>query len=49
LGKGLKNFLDKAAYNAPFGLVITKGELSVDYFKDERIIPISAKRLLMLK
>jgi predicted AAA+ superfamily ATPase len=49
LGSGLKSFLDKKAYNAPFGLVITKGELQVDYFKDERIISISAKKLLMLK
>jgi predicted AAA+ superfamily ATPase len=49
MGKGLKSFLGKEAYNAPFGLVITKGELSLDHFNDERIIPISAKRLLMLK
>ncbi len=50
LGTGLKNFLNKKAYNAPFGLVITKDEFPVGYFdKDERIIPISAKKLLMLK
>ena len=49
LGSGLKSFLNKEAYNAPFGLVITKGEVLLDYFHDERIIPISAKRLLMLK
>jgi len=49
LGKGLKSFLNKEAYNAPFGLVITKEECVVDHFHDERIIPISAKRLLMLK
>jgi predicted AAA+ superfamily ATPase len=49
LGKGLKSFLCNKAYNAPFGLVITKDEHPVDYFKDERIIPISAKKLLLLK
>jgi predicted AAA+ superfamily ATPase len=49
MGQGLKSFLGKEAYNAPFGLVITKGEVSLDHFNDERIIPISAKRLLMLK
>ena len=49
LGKGLKSFLDKEAYHAPFGLVITKEELPTDFFNDERIIPLSAKRLLMLK
>lgn len=50
LGTGMKSFLDKEAYNAPFGLMITKDELSTDYFgNDERIIPIPAKKLLMLK
>ena len=50
LGPGLKNFLNKEAYNAPFGLVITKGDFPIGHFGDaERIIPISARKLLMLK
>ena len=50
LGPGMQSFLSKEAYNAPFGLVITKDEVPLDHFsKDGNIIPISAKKLLMLK
>ena len=50
LGAGMQSFLNKKMYNAPFGLVITKDEVPLDYFsKDGDIIPISAKKLLMLK
>ena len=50
LGPGMKSFLSKEAYNAPFGLIITKDELPTDYFGGtENIIPISAKKLLILK
>lgn len=50
LGAGMKSFLDKKVYNAPFGLIITKDELPTNSFGgDERVIPIAAKKLLMLK
>ncbi|MDR1963380.1 MAG: DUF4143 domain-containing protein [Planctomycetaceae bacterium] len=49
-GPGLKEFLNKAAYNAPFGLLITKDDIQTDFSADtKKIIPISVKRLLLLK
>lgn len=50
LGAGMKSFLEKKAYHAPFGLVVTKDEAPLDLFSEKGdIIPISAKQLLLLK
>ena len=50
LGTGMESFLNQKAYNAPFGLVITKDEVPLDYFsRIGNIIPISVRKLLMLK
>ncbi|MDR0704885.1 MAG: AAA family ATPase [Planctomycetaceae bacterium] len=49
INKGIETFLQNPANNAPFGLVVTKNEVPLNYFKNENIIPISVKKLLLLK
>jgi predicted AAA+ superfamily ATPase len=49
INKGIEAFLQNPANNASFGLVITKNEVPLNYFKNENIIPISVKKLLLLK
>ncbi|MDR2169372.1 MAG: ATP-binding protein [Planctomycetaceae bacterium] len=49
VNSGIESFLKNPANNAPFGLVITKNEVPINYFKNENIIPISVKKLLLLK
>ncbi|MDR2761435.1 MAG: AAA family ATPase, partial [Planctomycetaceae bacterium] len=49
LNTGIDTFIKNPANNATFGLVITKNEVPIDYFKNENIIPISLKKLLLLK
>ncbi|MDR2705377.1 MAG: hypothetical protein LBC02_06335, partial [Planctomycetaceae bacterium] len=49
LNTGIETFMKNPANNAPFGLVITKNEVPLDYFRNENIIPISVKKLLLLK
>jgi predicted AAA+ superfamily ATPase len=49
INSGIEAFINKPANNAPFGLVITKNEVPLNYFKNENIIPISVKKLLLLK
>ncbi|MDR1493473.1 MAG: AAA family ATPase [Planctomycetaceae bacterium] len=49
INSGIETFLNKTAYNSSFGLVVTKNEVSLDYFKKPNIIPIPAKKFLLLK
>jgi hypothetical protein len=41
--KGIPLILQNPVNNASFGLVITKNEVPINYFKNENIIPISVK------
>ncbi len=44
---GLRSFLEKSAYNAPFGLLVTRDDKKV--VDDPRIISISVPSLLMMR
>lgn len=44
---GLRSFLDKAHYNAPFGLLVTLRE-DVE-IPDPRIIPVSLRSMLLMR
>jgi predicted AAA+ superfamily ATPase len=49
INAGITEFLTKKIYNAPFGLVITKEEMPLNCFGNSNIVPISAKKFLLLK
>ena len=44
---GLRAFLEKAQYNAPFGVLVTMGEDVV--VPDPRIVTISLRSLLLMR
>lgn len=44
--EGLRSFIERSAYNAPFGLLITQSEASLD---DPRIVALPLSSLLMLR
>ncbi|MDR2169500.1 MAG: AAA family ATPase [Planctomycetaceae bacterium] len=49
VNNGIESFLAKSSNNTSFGLVITKDEVPLGYFGNDNIIPISVKKLLLLK
>jgi predicted AAA+ superfamily ATPase len=44
--EGLRSFIEKAAYKAPFGILVTQGDVEVD---DPRIISVPLPSILMMK
>lgn len=46
---GLRTFIEKSVYNAPFGILVTQNDLPADHIKDPRIVALPLSTLMMLK